>query len=519
MVCIDKFLQSIRGIIWLGVLFFLASCLGEQSSGSSIHDSPSINEETSISTAIVTPELIKTPLLNQVLITPEGNLVEAHTSTPTYIPIASPTLTSTIVQGHILPTTSRIERVNLTYDGLQLAGSSAAPSISANGQFVAFVSSGANFVDGKESEHSQVFVRDRKNGTTEIVSVNDEGVMGNQASGVWVEQGSSTSISGNGRYVTFHSFATNLVPDTPPQANIFVYDRHTKQIKLITGSANGDSMWPILSEDGLSIVFISEADNLVPDDTNQVRDIFVYNQTNDNLERVSLATNGVEANAPSGNFSFLSVSANGRFIAFDSFADNLVPDDTNNVIDVFVYDRQTKEIERISKSNNGVEANGESIHPSLSADGRYIAFQSVATNLVNFDTEALSNIFIYDREKGLIQLVELYAGSLQEDVFNGNPDISSSGRWVVFTSNANDPMFEDSNYVSDIFLYDSQTEESLILSVSDQGEASNGLSIAPVLSANECTVVFWSLATNLISDDTNQTWDIFVRDLDGVCGK
>ena len=139
-----------------------------------------------------------------------------------------------------------------------------------------------------------------------------------------------------------------------------------------------------ISADGRYVAFISDASNLVPGDTNGVTDIFVYDRQTGTIERVSVAADGTQGN---GGSCQPSISADGRYVAFSSYASNLVPGDTNGISDVFVYDRQTDTIERVSVAADGTQGNSYSWQPaSISADGRYVAFSSFASNLVPGDT-------------------------------------------------------------------------------------------------------------------------------------
>jgi Tol biopolymer transport system component len=162
-------------------------------------------------------------------------------------------------------------------------------------------------------------------------------------------------------------------------------------------SAGGDS--PSLSADGRWVAFQSAANNLVAGDTDGVTDIFVYDRQTDATGRVSLASNGIQSDA--GSYS-PSLSADGRWVAFESEASNLVANDTNKVRDIFVYDRQTGATERVSLASNGIQSNGESNSPRISANGRWVAFVSWANNLVTADTNDWSDIFVYDRQIGVI---------------------------------------------------------------------------------------------------------------------
>jgi Tol biopolymer transport system component len=219
-------------------------------------------------------------------------------------------------------------------------------------------------------------------------------------------------ISADGRFVAFSSGASNLVPgDTNNRRDIFVHDQQTGQTIRVSiasdgSQANDHSDNVSISADGRFVAFSSGASNLVPGDTNETVDCFVHNRDADGngifdepegiqTSRVSVASNGAQANDPGVQFS--SISADGRFIAFRSRASNLVPGDTNGAEDVFVHDQQTRQTTRVSVASDGSQANGGSGAASISADGRFVGFNSVASNLVAGDTNGDSDVFVHDQ--------------------------------------------------------------------------------------------------------------------------
>jgi Tol biopolymer transport system component len=226
------------------------------------------------------------------------------------------------------------------------------------------------------------------------VSVGQGGVQGNGFS-------EGVAISANGRFVAFASGATNLVPrDTNREEDVFIRDRKegtTERVSIASSGAqgNGDSHGGLaLSANGRFIAFTSDATNLVPDDTNDARDLFVHDRVTGKTERVSVSSDGVQGNRFSES---PALSANGRFVAFYSAATNLVPGDTNDANDAFVHDRKTGKTIRVSISSGGVQANENSFDATLSADGQAVAFDSRATNLVPNDTNDTTDVFVRDR--------------------------------------------------------------------------------------------------------------------------
>jgi archaellum component FlaF (FlaF/FlaG flagellin family) len=199
------------------------------------------------------------------------------------------------------------------------------------------------------------------------------------------------------------------------------------------GTQGNDRSWtpPSMSADGRYVAFHSDASNLVPGDTNRQKDVFVYDRQADTIERVSLAADGTQGSFDSRD---PSISADGRYVAFESAASNLVPDDTNGQWDVFVYDRQTGTTQRVSLAAAGTQGNSSSNAPSISADGRYVAFESAASNLVPGDTNGQRDVFVYDRQTGTIERVSLASDGTQGNDRCYTPAISADGRYVAFTS-------------------------------------------------------------------------------------
>jgi Tol biopolymer transport system component len=203
--------------------------------------------------------------------------------------------------------------------------------------------------------------------------------------------------------VAFSSLASNLVPvDANGTYDVFVRDRQSGTTELVSVDSNavqgnGDSDVPAISGDGRFVAFTSFASNLVTGDTNGFGDVFVHDRQGGTTVRVSVDSTGEQGNGESG-FLRPAISADGRFVAFHSLASNLVALDTNGTEDVFVHDRQSGTTERVSLDSAGVQGNNGSFSASLSANGRYVTFDSVATNLVPGDTNGSQDIFIHDRD-------------------------------------------------------------------------------------------------------------------------
>src|SRR6266550_2391417 len=171
--------------------------------------------------------------------------------------------------------------------------------------------------------------------------------------------------------------------------------------------------------------------------------------------RVSVSTGGVQGN---GRSFAPAISADGRFVAFSSAASSLVAGDTNGVDDVFVRDRQAGTTTRVSLAPGGAEANGGSYSPSISADGRYVAFLSDATNLVAGDTNSVRDVFVFDRQTGTTTRASVSSAGVQADVDSVTPVLSGNGRFVAFDSGADNLAFGDTNDTFDVFVKDRQTD-------------------------------------------------------------
>jgi Tol biopolymer transport system component len=336
---------------------------------------------------------------------------------------------------------------------------------------------------------------------------------GVQATGVVAN--ANPSISSDGGVVAFDSVAADLVTgDTNGVRDIFVRDPKTGTTRRISKSTtgvqgNGDSYDPSVSADGWLVAFYSSAGNLVAGDTNGMRDIFVRDRRNGTTTRISKSTAGVQGNGSSYG---PSVSENGRFVAFESDASNLVTGDTNGVRDVFVRDRQNGTTTRISKSTAGVQGNGNSHNPAVSSDGRFVVFESDATNFATSDTNTAADVFIWDRQTGTTTRVSRSTAGAQGNGGSYGPSVSADGRFVVFNSYATNLVTGDTNAAGDIFVRDRRNGTTTRVSKSTAGVQGNGDSSDSTIAAAGRYVAFTSSATNLVTGDTNGRADIFVRD-------
>jgi hypothetical protein len=286
-------------------------------------------------------------------------------------------------------------RVSVRSNGAEANMASNFPMISADGSTVVFSSYATNLVAGDTNGASDIFAYDRLAAKTRRVSVDSAGVQANDASYY-------AAVSADGQRVAFQSHATNLVAgDSNGYADIFVRDRSAGTTNRVSvdssgAQANSSSSDPGISADGNVVSFTSNATNLVAGDTNRVSDVFVHDRTSGATERVSVDSTGTEANGVSDSHLF-APSADGRFVAFYSSADNLVSGDTNARWDVFLRDRKIATTTRVSVDSSGSEGDDNSNIPGVSADGELVAFASIATNLVANDTNVQSDIFVRNR--------------------------------------------------------------------------------------------------------------------------
>ncbi len=442
-------------------------------------------------------------------------VVDVHTVSRSFRRIALITLAVVVT---IVPlsstgnagTSAKTRRASVGSQEQESPGGAIYPSISGSGRYVAFETDSDNLVPGDTNTESDVFVRDRKTGRTERVSLRSNGRQGNSWSGY-------ASISANGRFVSFTSDASNLVRgDTNGVQDIFVHDRRTDRTTRISVDSRGregndDSSSSDISATGRFVLFTSVATDIVRDDANGYEDLFVHDRVTGTTRLVSVRSNGTQANASVGNIDPGSISADGRFITFGSTASNLVKDDENAVADVFVRDRVAGTTTRVSVSSAGDEANGSSRDPSISGDGRYVAFTSDATNLFGADGNADQDIFVHNMKRGTTRRISVSSADEEADGSSSYASISADGRYVAFDSFAENLIADDTNDAADVFLRDRKRRTTVRVSVTNAGAEGDSASEYPFLSSNGRFVAFQSQATNLVGNDTNATTDIYVR--------
>jgi Tol biopolymer transport system component len=386
------------------------------------------------------------------------------------------------------------------------------PDISATGRYAVFESDATNLVANDLAGHEDVFVRDRVGGTTRRVSLNSRGKPGNNNS-------MYPSISASGRYVAFLSDATNLVKgDTNGVTDVFRRDRKTgKTVRISVSSrskqANGLSSYtPSISADGSRIAFYSEATNLVAHDSNGVGDVFVRDLRTKKTVRASVKTNGGQANRASSE---PDISANGAFVAFTSEATKLVSGDGNGAIDIFVRKLDSSpKTTRVSVSSSETEGGGPSDRAALSSSGRFVVFESSAEDFVGFDSNAQDDVFIRDRKRGTTKMVSIAgpdSGPTQGNGLSRAADISGDGRYVAWMSDSTTFVGNDTDPSRDIYVRDRKLNRTILASVSTTHTGGNDSSIFPAISTDGRFVIFSSPATDLVANDTNGANDDFLR--------
>ncbi|MGC9318337.1 MAG: FlgD immunoglobulin-like domain containing protein [Armatimonadota bacterium] len=403
-----------------------------------------------------------------------------------------------------------IERVSVASDGTQANDTSAYSHLSDDGRYVTFHSAAGNLVPGDADVDDDCFVHDRVTEQTVRVSVSSSGQESHKRS-------IYPKLSGNGRYVTFQSDSS--VHDPPDENNavdVFIHDLETHETTLVSRNSdgvqgNGHSTGGTLSYDGHYLAFQSGATNLVPNDTNNRDDCFVRDLVTGETTCVSVSSSGIQGNAGSVR---PWISGDGRHVLFSSNASNLVPGDTNGATDIFLHDRETGATVRVSVSSAGVQANDDSSEPCLSSNGEIAVFCSEASNLVPGDTNGVGDVFAHDLTTGTLTRVSVATGGGQVADGSLHPCVSGNGRFVGFQSGSPDLDPPDTNGEHDVFVHDRQTGETWRISkpVPTTSHSLKGLEYHedPSMNYDGSVIGFTSLAPNLVPDDTNGKRDIFI---------
>lgn len=420
--------------------------------------------------------------------------------------------------GNGCPFSSTVVRASVSTAGVEGDSLSWRPEISDDGRYVVFQSNASQLVPADTNSKTDIFVRDLQNGTTERVSLNSSGAESILGGGTF-----NSSISGDGRFVAFSSHASDFVAnDTNGKNDVFLRDRVSgTTVRVSVDSAGNEaddssasSNPPAVSDDGRYVAFTSRASNLVGSAVSDYRDIYRHDTQTGTTIQISVTSAGVSNDRYSGN---PDMSADGRYVAFESSATNFIPGDTGIYSDIFLRDTQTGLTTHISVPTSGTFANSSSVQPSVSADGRYIAFQSAASNLVPNDTNNHWDIFHHDTHTSITTRVSVSSAGEQGTGGNStsgsqSPSISADGRYVGFTSGFSN--LTPGNYfysVGQTYVHDTQTGTTSRVGTNPAGDVAPRSSDATALSGDGSLVVFQSNADHFVDGDTNEAADVFVR--------
>ncbi|MBK8169877.1 MAG: PD40 domain-containing protein [Sandaracinaceae bacterium] len=386
-------------------------------------------------------------------------------------------------------------------------------AVSSSGRYVAFMSSASNLVPADTNGATDLFVRDRLTGSITRESVNSAGV---QSAGCNAASG-TPSITPDGRYVVFSCSASDLVAtDTNGNTDVFIRDRAIGATTLVSfratnsNSCNGTSTIPTVTDDGRWVTFVSSCTNAVVSDTNgATTDLFVRDTVSAVNFVVSVDSGGAQlASATTSG----SVAGSGGYFAFAS-AGAFVAGDTNGASDIYYRDFAMGVTTRVSLSSGGGDpTGGASITPSLSADGRYVVYSSTATNIVAGDTNGVQDIFVRDITGGMNIRASVDSSSVQAGAISQYPSITADGRYVAFQSSATNLVAGDANGFDDIFVRDLIGATTTLVSRAVGGAQMTGappITSYPSIAPDGSFVVFASAATNLITNDTNGVADVF----------
>ncbi|MDG5786733.1 Ig-like domain-containing protein [Evansella sp. AB-P1] len=399
------------------------------------------------------------------------------------------------------PVKMQTVKASVGTDGRQGRDRAGSPSIDGSGRYVAF-STSSSLEDGITSQGDKIYVRDLHDGTTELISKNDDGsaVSGNQH-----------MISPDGRYVVYRSnaFFSGAIQ------HVFLYDRETGEREFISGTSpdeNGERQLssantfnPSVSENGEFIVFESTGNNLVGDGGNSARNIFIWDRSNEEMARIEIDHASNQSANPK-------ISSDGNFIVFESSNADLTEDKEGDNSDIFLYNRNESTIERITRSLDGGEPNGNSRSPDISRDGSYIVFGSTATDLVDMET---SGDQIYRYHDGEFEIVSIAAhGRSGGDNTSLSPAISGDGKHVSFRSGSRilDPNVRANGFYN-VYVRDMEKGQTQLIQYNNEGELFDDSQTSPTIDDSGTVVAFTSWTykeTNIVPYDTNRVQDVYV---------
>ena len=374
---------------------------------------------------------------------------------------------------------------------------------------VAFESWASNLVPGDTNECSDVFVKNLSSGVLLRISTS---ASGGQSNGCAYRP----SWAPDGSRIAFESWASNLVADDTNRSNdVFIKTLQSGAVQRVSttgigGQTNNDSYGPAWSADGTQIAFQSYADNLVAEDTNDDSDIFVKTLQGGAIQRISTTATGGQSN---GGASAPAWSPDGMQIAFESWASNLLPGDTNEVGDIFVKTLTSGAVQRISTAAGGGQGNDGAYRPVWSPTGTRIAFESWSTNLVPDDTNDSTDVFVTTLASGAVERVSTTAGGGQGDNGAGSPVWSHDGTRIAFESWSTNLVPDDINDSTDVFVKTLATGAIQLVSTDSAGRLVDSGAGGPGFSPDGAKIAFGSWSSGLVLGDTNGVDDLFVKTL------
>jgi hypothetical protein len=386
----------------------------------------------------------------------------------------------------------------------QSTPSSYSHSVSFDGRYTAFMSNATNLVANDTNSTSDIFVKDMSTGSVVLISQSTAGVLGNNAS-------IKPSISYDGRYVAFVSSASNFdASNLGNGQDMYVRDtvNNTTQLasKTLSGFATNSADNGRINADGRFVVY--EATN----SSTGGRDIHVYDILNNTVDIVSKSSSGVAG----GNSTWPSISCDGSIVAFGSAATNLVPNDTNNQADIFVVDRtgghRITNITLIANGGSSVQDVTNGLSSNVSCDGNFIAYVSAATNLVANDTNSKKDVFQYSRVDQQTRLISKSSAGTQGNQDSRGVSISGTGRYVAFSSGASNLVTGNTNGLTNIYIHDTKTGITEIVSKDSSGNFANNTNYEPFLSADGRYVAYMTVASNLTAADTDSATDVMLSE-------
>jgi Tol biopolymer transport system component len=389
---------------------------------------------------------------------------------------------------------ARPVRVTVTPNGGQADNGGHYPMLSGDGRMIAFLSRSDALVKGDTNSRQDAFVRDLHSGVTTRLEVASAGL--GPDTGTW-----SSAMSAGGRFVAFASRVTRDSPRGKGMNAIFVRDLKTGTTEVVSIASPSEESrgycWVrAVSMDGRFVTFVSDAADLVAKDTNGKRDVFVHDREMAATSRVSVCSSGAESN---GKSNWHDISGDGRLVVFWSEAGNLVEGDTNGVTDIFVHDRETGSTSRASVSSAGRQANGQCLNPAISLDGRYVVFESDASNLDPRDADARADIYIRDLQAGTTEVLSKAPAVAGLCAFF--PSVSADGRYCVFEAGRAEKPGKRARR-NDVYVHDRKRRSTV--------KVADGNTLWSHISADGRVIAFGSEASTIVKGDTNGCSDVFV---------